>query len=158
MGIIISNNLSLLPTKIPISFHLVQRTLSQTKGYHLHCPNITCFFLPLTRGRPGAWETDFVNFIINGNFCNFIRRVFFVLTRLPSAGKKLLKMSVATTNVWYHAEWRIMSKHQWRSGRVQRWWPWCRRFESFGQNFLIIIIFFFTLYNEKNCFCNKKHF
>jgi len=31
-----------------IVFHHAQRTMSINKGYHLHCPNVTCYFLPLT--------------------------------------------------------------------------------------------------------------
>jgi hypothetical protein len=66
-------------------------------------------------------------------------------------------MSVAAANEWYHAELRVMSKRQRCSGRLQRQRPRCRGFESFGR-FFIIIIFFCTLYNEKNYFFNTKHF
>jgi len=81
---------------------------------------------------------------------NFIRQVFFC----PNAPafrqkKKLLKMSVAATNKWYHAERRVTSKHQRRSGGVQGRQSRCRRFESFGRIFFIVIIFSCTLYNEK---------
>ena len=31
-----------------ILFHHVQRTLSINNGYHLHCPNVTRYFFPLT--------------------------------------------------------------------------------------------------------------
>jgi uncharacterized membrane protein YGL010W len=30
-----------------ILFHHVQRILAQNEGYHSHCTNITCYFLPL---------------------------------------------------------------------------------------------------------------
>jgi hypothetical protein len=66
--------------------------------------------------------------------------------------KRLLKMSVAAANDWYHAERRVMPKRQRRSSRVQRRQPRCRLFESFGRNFFIIIIFLCNLYNEKESF------
>ena len=53
-------------------------------------------------------------------------------------------MSVAATNEWYHAERRVMSKHQRRSGRVQRRRPRWRRFESFGRIFFYYYYIFFA--------------
>jgi hypothetical protein len=45
-----------------ILFHHVQRTLSINKGYHLHCPNVTCYFFPLTSiyipGHPAIKHTQ----------------------------------------------------------------------------------------------------
>jgi len=67
-------------------------------------------------------------------------------------------MSVAAANEWYHAERRVMSKRQWQSGRVQRRRPQCSRFESFDQNFLLLLLYFFALCIMRKIICNRKHF
>jgi hypothetical protein len=54
-------------------------------------------------------------------------------------------MSVAAANKWYHAERRAMMKRQWRSGRVQRWRPRSRRFESFGRNYYYYYYYHYLL-------------
>jgi hypothetical protein len=72
-------------------------------------------------------------------------------------------MSVAAANEWHHVERRVMSKRQRRSGRVKRRQPRCRRgdHDVAGSNLLagiLFIIFFYTLYNEKNTFATETIF
>jgi len=48
MNLSVINQQHILQSSTLILLQHVQRTLSLNKGYQLHCPNVTCYFFPLT--------------------------------------------------------------------------------------------------------------
>jgi len=67
-------------------------------------------------------------------------------------------MWIAAANEWYHAERRVMSKRQRRSVRVKGRGPRCRRFESFGRMFLLLLCLFAHCITKKNIFAIENIF